>query len=195
MSRQCGTLLTWVGAVFLLTTGAGCALHRCDFEPGQAVGVRTDCDPHSARVYHHRHCCGPIRDPRIPGPKIVSTLPAVPEMAAPGYFNPVPTYPVFGPRSEEPDGIEAEEQPLAPGDGSMTGESLPEPRLPQDGNEEDSDEPEEDDEPSALKLSPPDQSVRQAGWKPARKQAVEKEMPTRPCAKCTVTFKQRSSSR
>jgi len=196
MCRRCGLRglsVTW--AVCLLTA-AGCAMRQCDFAPGDAVGLRVACDPYASRVYHRKHCCRPRRDPRIPGPRVVSTLPAEPEMAAPGYFQPVPTYPVFGPRSEEPDGIEPQMQQLMPDDGSMQGETLPEPTLPaDDGMQGDEDSSNESDEPSALKLRAPDQSVRQAGWKAARKQPVESEAATRPCAKCTVTFKQPSTSR
>ncbi|HET6880017.1 MAG TPA: hypothetical protein VFI31_07670 [Pirellulales bacterium] len=184
----------WCLATGLVANAGGCAWHHCQFEPGEAVGLRTDCDPHSARVYHRRPCChGPFRDPRLPGPKIMSTEPAVPEMAAPGYFHPVPTYPVFGPHSEEPDGIETALQPLEPDDGSMSDESLPEPREASlNDDEEDEDEAEEQ---NPLRLAAPDQSVRQAGWKAARKPSLEEETPTRPCANCSVRFKQRTTAR
>lgn len=197
MGRRCGLLgLVTAWAACLLTV-PGCALHRCDFAPGEAVGLRVACDPHASRVYHCRDCCRPRRDPRIPGPRSVSTLPAQPEMAAPGYFQPVPTYPVFGPRSEEPDGIEPEMQPLMPDDGSMEGETLPEPTEPTDDTVqlEDAEEASDDGQvPSALALTAPGQSVRQTGWKAARKQSPEAAAATRPCAKCTVTFKSPASS-
>lgn len=40
--------------------------------------------------------------------------PPEPEPAAATYFHPVPMGPVFGPRSEQPDGVEAESTPLLP---------------------------------------------------------------------------------
>jgi hypothetical protein len=192
MCRRRGLLgLATAWAVCVLTA-AGCSLHHCDFAPGEAVGLRSACDPHASHVYRRKNCCRPRRDPRIPGPHIVSTLPAVPEMQGPSYFQPVPTYPVFGPRSEEPDGIAPEMQQLMPGDGT-DGDTLPEPRdeVSQDDDTEDS--ADEDEEPGTLQLAAPNQSTRQAGWKPAQRQSVETKTATRPCAKCTVTFKSRTS--
>ena len=106
------------------------------------------CDRYAARPYNHKVCCRAARrDPRIPGPRIVSTLPAHPEMAAPGYFQPVPTYAVFGPRSEQPDGIEPQMQPLMPDEPSgLEGEPLPMPTRQDTG--EAGDAAVEDDEPA-----------------------------------------------
>lgn len=197
MRRRCGSLLlAWAWTACLLSTESGCALHRCNFERGEALGLRTDCDPHSSHIYRHYYCHAPFRDPRIPGPKIVSTLPAVPEMAATSNFCPLPTYPVFGPRSEEPDGIDMEMQPLRPGDGSIEEESLPEPALPdgemEDDQVDDVDAEVSEEEGPALELAAPGQSVKQVGWKAARKGPTEEPV-SRPCAKCTVTFKRPSA--
>ncbi|MGH7137320.1 MAG: hypothetical protein ACREHD_16375 [Pirellulales bacterium] len=49
----------------------------------------------------------------------------------------------------------------------------------------------EEEEP-ALELAAPRQSVKQAGWKAARKGPIEEPV-SRPCSKCTVTFKRPSA--
>jgi hypothetical protein len=54
--------------------------------------------------------CGPARRPR----RVRDAAPPEPEETAPTYFHPVPMGPVFGPRSEQPDGIEEEAKPLSP---------------------------------------------------------------------------------
>lgn len=54
--------------------------------------------------------CGPPRRARRMRP----IAPAEPEPAASTYFHPIPMRPVFGLRSEQPDGIEAESKPLPP---------------------------------------------------------------------------------
>ncbi|HVX10039.1 MAG TPA: hypothetical protein VHC22_02445 [Pirellulales bacterium] len=196
MSRRCRLPRCAVACVaWYLAAAAGCSLHHCDYEPGEAVGLRVACDPYAAKVYRRHPCRIPGRDPRIPGPRIVTTLPAAPEAAGPGYFNPVPTYPVFGPRSEEPDGLEPDMQQLDPDDGTIEGEMLPPPamsaeRPASDDEEEESDE----DESGGLRLAAPQQSMRQAGWRPARRQAAEPETATRPCATCTVRFRQRTTT-
>ena len=116
-------------------------------------------------------------------------------MAAPSYFHPVPTYPVFGPRSEQPDGIEPTMQPLIPGESSeIEGEPLPPPSLGADDAMDEADDDLSDEESSDLKLAAPEQAVRHAGWKPAKKQSTQASSPTRSCAKCTVTFRQPSST-
>jgi hypothetical protein len=173
----------------------GCGTSECGYAEGAGqAACPHECDRYAARSNRHVPCCRTRRDPRIPGPRIVSTLPA-PETEAPGYFQPVPTYPVFGPRSEEPDGIEPELQPLLP-DGSpgMEDEPLPEPLRDSLSDEESGDEGVSNDEASDLKLAAPQQLVKHAGWKPAKKQSAQTDTPTRPCAKCTMTFRQPSSS-
>ena len=198
MCRRCGLLGLVTAWAACLLTAPGCALHHCNFAPGEAVGVHESCDRHASHVYRRHDCCRPRRDPRIPGPHILSTLPAVPEMQGPSYFQPVPTYPVFGPRSEEPDGLEPAMQPLMPGD-DADGETLPDPTMSDDVSQFDDDEDaaddaDDDEEPASLQLAAPRQTTRQAGWKPARIQPAESAAVTRPCAKCTSTFKARSST-
>lgn len=208
MCRRSGSIgLALLGAACFLPLLAGCHCPRCPggcgdcTMQGYAVGGPTcdkQCDRYAPRPYNHKVCCRAAhRDPRIPGPRIVSTLPAHPEMEAPAYFHPVPTYAVFGPRSEQPDGIEPQMQPLMPDDSSgFDGEPLPMPTR-RDRDERDDESVEDDapgEEPSALKLLAPGQSVRQTGWKPAKKQADQAEAPTRPSAKCSVSFRQPSSS-
>ena len=208
--RRASVGLALLAVAGLLAMSAGCHCPSCAGGCGDAsthghvVGGPSACDQrndrYAPRVYHHKKVCchAALRDPRTPGPRVVSTLPAEPEMEAPGYFHPVPTYPVFGPRSEMSDGIEPQMQPLLPGDApGLDGEPLPipMPRDRGDGDEEAAEEPTLGDEPSALKLSAPGQSVRQTGWKPAKRQAAQTEAPTRPCAKCSISFRQPSSSR
>ena len=175
-------------------------MHGYAAGPGQA-----DCpassDRYASRTYRRFDCCRPRRDPRIPGPRLVSTLP-VPEREAPGYLHPVPTYPVFGPRSEEADGIEPELQPMLP-DGSpgTQGEPLPPPRneglleddVDDDVSLEEADDDEEE-ERGELKLAAPKQLVQSAGWRPAKRQAVQGAAPTRPGASGSLSFRQASSS-
>jgi hypothetical protein len=112
----------------------------------------------------------------------------------------VPTYPVFGTRSEEPDGIEPELQPMSPG---MENEPLPAPsrREPDDYlNDEmdddlsaDEDVDDLDQTSGELKLAAPQQLVQQAGWKRAGKQPAPVAVPTRPCANRAINFRQPSS--
>jgi hypothetical protein len=166
------------------------------YSAGPGNGDCPVCDRYASRVSRRFECCRPRRDPRIPGPRVVSTLPA-PEREAPSYLHPVPTYPVFGPRSEEPDGIEPDLQPLSPG---LEGEPLPPPGGLGDASEDDpgddvsldeDDSEEDDDEPM---LAPPQQLVKDSGWKAAKRQPDRTTAPTRPCATCTVTFKRPSST-
>lgn len=196
MCRRSGSLArAWTLTACLLSANVGCALHRCNFDRGEALGLRPDCDPHSARIYRHNYCCGPFRDPRLPGPKVVSTLPAVPEMAADSNFCPIPTYPVFGPRAEESDGIDPQMLPLLPAEGTISdGEPLAGPSLSVSDETADSEELDDEDETSDLPLSAAGQSVEQAGWKPARKRPVE-ETASRPCATCTLNFKRSAAAR
>lgn len=196
MCRRSGSLArAWALAACLLSVNVGCALHRCHFDRGEALGLHPDCDPHSPRVYHHNYCCGPFRDPRMPGPRIVSTLPAVPEMAADDNFCPVPTYPVFGPRSEEPDGFDPQMLPLLPaGEPMDDGEPLGGPALSVRGETIDAEEFDEEEDTSDLRLAAPAQSVEQAGWKPARNRPVE-ETASRPCATCRPNFKRSAALR
>jgi hypothetical protein len=160
------------------------------------------CDRYAGRTYRRFDCCRPRRDPRIPGPRVVSTLPA-PEREAAGYFHPVPTYPVFGPRAEEADGIEPELQPLSPG---MESEPLPPPRggLRDGGLRDDedlgndvsiddvsTDEDDSEQESGGLQLAAPQQLVKDSGWKAAKRRPGQATVPTRPP---TVTFRQPSST-
>lgn len=194
-----------VGAACLAASSIGCCCPRRCGGCGPLMGGYADngaqgeCAPendrYAARPYRRGPCCRPRRDPRIPGPRVVSTL-APAECEAPGYFSPVPTYPVFGPRSEEPDGIEPELQPLSPnGMDRMEGEPLPAP--PQNSSvDEDAaaDDEISTDEGSDLQLAAPQQRVKHAGWKPAKRRAAEVEQTIRSTAKTSVTFKPRRSS-
>lgn len=206
-------LSTIVCASCLAASSAGChGPRRCGPSvngyaagPGQA-DCPAECDRYAGRTYRRFECCRPRRDPRIPGPRIVSTLPA-PEREEPGYLYPVPTYPVFGPRSEEPDGIEPELQPMSPG---MEGEPLPPPssrRMPTDDMNDDDmsdddmsddlsaneDIDDSDEESGELQLAAPQQLMQHAGWKPARRLKAPAEAPARPGAKRSITFRQPSS--
>lgn len=167
--------------------GCGSSMH------GHVDGVGQDscpsqCDRYAARPYRRFMCGRPRRDPRIPGPRVISTLP--PEPQAPDYFHPVPTYPVFGPRSEQPDGIEPELQPLSPGVmPGMEGEPLPAPADADLSDDESAEDAASDDEASPIQLAAPHQLTKRAGWKPAKKQSTPIDTATRPGAKCTVTFR------
>jgi hypothetical protein len=193
--------LVWAGCLAASSVGC-CCPRRCGGcgaamagYVGNAQGAgAADCDRYSARPYHHVGCCRPRRVPRIPGPRSISTLPP-PESAAPSFFQPVPTYPVFGPRSEEPDGIEPVLQPLSPDDlPGMEDEPLPAPaRNGAMSNDDSADQDISAGEATDLKLAAPQQLIKRAGWKPAKKQSPQAETPTRPCAKCTVTFRSPSS--
>lgn len=196
MRRQSAPLArAWALAACLLSANVGCALHRCNFDRGEALGLHPDCDPHSPHVYHHNCCPSPFRDPRTPGPRIVSTLPPAPEMAADSNFCPLPTYPVFGPRSEEPDGFDPQMLPLLPGDGPAGDEQpLPEPNMSASDETTDVEDFDEVEDASELRLAAPAQSAKQAGWKPARKRPVE-ETASRPCATCTLNFKRPAAAR
>jgi hypothetical protein len=190
--------LSLVCASYLVASSTGCcgACGRCgsSMHGNADGGCPSQCDRYAARPYRRFMCGRPRRDPRIPGPRVISTLP--PEPQAPGYFHPVPTYPVFGPRSEQPDGIEPDLQPMSPG--GMPGmESEPLPAPPDadlsDDESMDGDNEVSDDEASPLQLAAPQQLTKHAGWKPAKKQPASVESATRPGAKCTVTFRQPSS--
>jgi hypothetical protein len=203
------TALSIVCASCLAASSAGChgARRCCGCGPsayGYAAGqdqanCPADCDRYASRTYRRFDCCRPRRDPRIPGPRVVSTLPA-PEREAPGYLHPVPTYPVFGPRSEEPDGIEPELQPMLPsGSPRMQGEPLPPPEddsLLEDDTDDDvsMEEADDDEENGDLKLAAPQQLVQHTGWKPARRQSAQAEAPTRRSANGSLSFRQPSSA-
>lgn len=196
MCRRSG-LLAWARALAacVLSANVGCALHRCHFDRGEAVGLHPDCDPHSPRVYHHNYCCGPFRDPRTPGPRIVSTLPPEPEMAADSNFCPVPTYPVFGPRAEESDGFDPQMLPLVPpGDMLEEGQPVSGPSLSVLGETIEAEDFDEEEDASELQLAAPAQTVQQAGWKPAKARSVE-ETASRPCTACTPRFKRSATRR
>jgi hypothetical protein len=113
----------------------------------------------------------------------------------------VPTYPVFGTRAEEPDGVETELQPMLPnGSPRMQGESLPPPQddsLLEDDLDDDVSMEEADDDSGEgngdLKLAAPQQLVQQAGWKPARRQSAPAAAPTRRSANGALSFRQPSS--
>lgn len=189
MCRYGSLVRAWAWAACVLSANVGCALHRCHFDRGEALGLHPDCDPHSAQIYRHNYCCSPFRDPRLPGPKVVSTLPAMPEMAGPSTFSPVPTYPVFGPRAEEPDGFDPQMLQLLPADGSASiDEPFAAPSLAESDEMVDGEDLDEESDPSELSVPVPGRSVEQAGWKPAHKRPAD-EAAARPCAKCTATFK------
>lgn len=215
-----GLALLWSIASLAMSSGC-CGIGCCGGGRripllGNAVDGQPGCDSHCDRyapqVYHHNRC-HTVRDPRIPGPRDINTLPAEPEMEAPNYFHPVPTYPVFGPRSEQPDGIDPQLQPLLPRD-TIDGESLPAPMLRQsDAPDEQYEQFEQDDQSADSDMSdgvlsdsePMDgptlssagkvvgRAVSQTGWKPAKKQTARMESPTRPCPNCSVTFRRPSS--
>lgn len=205
MGRRTMIAFSLVFAAYLAASSVGCCCPRRCGGCGPSLGSYADnsaqgaCAPendrYAARPYRRGPCCRTRRDPRIPGPHVVSTL-APAECEAPGYFSPVPTYPVFGPRSEEPDGIEPELQPLPPdGIDGMEGELLPAP--PRNGAVDDDSAADDDistDEGSELQLAAPQQRVKHAGWKPVRRQSAEAEKTIRSTAKTSVTFKPRQSS-
>ena len=108
-------------------------------------------------------------------------------MAAPSFFVPVPTYPVFGPRSEQPDGIDSQLQPvISNGVEQFEAEPLP---MPADESAVPEEEEEDDltDRSPALQLTAPTQTVAASGWK--AKNHVKDSAANRPCAKCSVTFR------
>lgn len=200
MCRQSGSpAWAWALIACLLAANVGCALHHCNFDRGEAVGLHTDCDPHSPQVYHRHDCCRIFRDPRTPGPRVVSTLPAEPEMAADSHFAPVPTYPVFGPHSEEPDGFDPQMLPLSPEGAPLgAGRSPVGPRLSAsdeivDDAELDAEELDDRQEPAPL-LAAPAQRAGQDGWKPANKRAIE-AMAGRNCPTCKPNFKHSATRR
>lgn len=113
-------------------------------------------------------------------------------MAGPSFFVPVPTYPVFGPRSEQPDGVDSQLQPvISDGVEQFEAEPLPVPAdrsaLPEEQEEEDDDDL-TDRSSSGLRLAAPTQTVAEGGWKPA-KNRLKDTAASRPCAKCSVSFK------
>lgn len=200
-----GSALLWAACLIAMASGCRCgrlcggcgACTQGYGANGWPPGCDKGSDRYAARPYPPcAKCRAARRDPRIPGPRGVYTQPA-PEAAAPSYFHPVPTYPVFGPRSEQPDGIEPQMQPLMPGESfDLDGEPLPPPRL---RNRDTSDEePADDDlsypESSDLKLTAPEQTVQNAGWRPAKKQPAVAAAPSRPGTKSRVTFRQPSSA-
>ncbi|HQU44062.1 MAG TPA: hypothetical protein PK867_14680 [Pirellulales bacterium] len=154
-------------------------------------GCDKRCDRYAARPKRRFDCRVGQKDPRIPGPRIISTLPRQqPEMTTPTFLYPVPTYPVFGPRSEEPDGIEPQLQPLMPEDAEqIESEPLPMPNESAAPDDEEEYDDLTDGGSSALQLAAPKQTVEQAGWKPAKTRGTEASRVSRPCAKCGVTFR------
>ena len=146
------------------------------------------------------------------------------EPAGPSYFHPVPTQPVFGPRSEQPDSVEGptlmplpvpaqEAEPMTP--------LLPPPDTNNpDGDEPATDEPPEEaapdsGSPTGLRRLPKGRETELTGWKaksPKNRKRTVRSTPQgkdaggaisagqsatkkkRPCPHCSVTFKPRPAA-
>lgn len=134
-----------------------------------------------------------------------------PEPAGPSYFHPVPTQPVFGPRSEQPDAIEA--PTLIPLPAPTEEDDSMAPLLtPPSSDQSEADEPDTDEPPTKtapdtgsstkLRRLPAPGATELTGWKAktpkARKRTVRSTPPAKkkpPCPHCSVTFKPRREVR
>lgn len=193
----------------------GCHGATCEPDDSSAVvqngGECADCNYHGGL-----HGIGGRRAADGPPP-----LAPDPEPAGPSYFHPIPTRPVFGPRSEQPDAIEAPTLMPLPAptqdDGTMT------PLLsPPSSDESEADEPAADEPPAdtapdtgsstKLRRLPKPSDTELTGWRAKApktlKRTVRSTPPAeasgksstvrpsgnkkkRPCPHCSVTFKPR----
>lgn len=156
--------------------GAGCC---GDESPAMASGSGecVDCLAHDEfhPVGHGRAAEGP--------PPLDAELSPDPEPAGPSYFHPVPTRPVFGPRSEQPDAIEGqtlmplpvpaqEAQPMTPllpapdaddlKEGDTSIEEPPSDAAPDTGSS------------TSLRRLPEGREAKLTGWKAASTSAARK---------------------
>ncbi len=234
------TTRLWCAVVIaggLLTAAPGCYIRRgfalqwnwslhahryrcngpsCGAEPPTMVADDAECvdcptEGGGHSITHGRAAEGP--------PPLAPELSPDPEPAGPSYFHPLPTRPVFGPRSEQPDAIEG--QSLLPVPAPSHGAEPIMPLLPPptaDGaeQEEDSLEQEPDggapdaDSSTGLRRLPAEREAETAGWKAAKKGRAPKRIRSTsggqkplasasatsagaanslPCPHCSVTFK------
>lgn len=122
--------------------------------------------------------------------------PPAPEPPGPSNFHPVPTQPVYGIRSEQPDAAEAPMERLAP---APIESSMPDDEPPDEAPDEPEAAPsaEADDEPpgeqSAMRLTDPRGAIRKAAWqrsasrKPAKPSQQALRVPE--CKSCEIRFR------
>ncbi|HEX7448651.1 MAG TPA: hypothetical protein VF306_13960 [Pirellulales bacterium] len=137
-----------------------------------------DCPSHDGvhGIGHRRAAEGP--------PPLAAEMSPDPEPAGPSYFHPLPTRPVFGPRSEQPDAIEGQSllpvpapshdaEPMIP---LLPPPSSDEPEKTDDGPLEQ--EPDDGgpgaDSSTGLRRLPDSREAQAAGWKAAKKQVARK---------------------
>ena len=126
--------------------------------------------------------------------------PPAPEPPGPSNFHPLPTRPVYGNRSEQPDAVEAPMERLAP---APIESSMPDDEAPDEAPQESEVAPpaDADDAPSgeesAMRSANSRGGVRKAAWQQSGsrkqskppKQATKQTLRVPECKSCTVRFK------
>jgi len=117
--------------------------------------------------------------------------PPAPEPPGPSNFHPVPTKPVFGRRSEQPDSIETPMErlaPMEPNDRADEAPDEPTDTMPDDFDASPAPDAEESppDESSARRIRKRASEVRPAAWQQVRRKQT---LPVPQCKSCEIRFK------
>lgn len=158
--------------------GAAC----CGDEPLEMASGPGECV--DCLVHDESHGVGQGRAAEGP-PPLDAELTPDPEPAGPSYFHPVPTRPVFGPRSEQPDGIDGQTLIPLPAPAQEAQPMMPLLPAPDAGDSKDDDtsidEPPSDAAPDPssstrfrLRRLPKGREAKLTGWKAASTSAARK---------------------